>query len=374
MMKLQKKSLAELLQVRALGRHVGRDPLTLFWTASGIELAFTGTELWVDFYADFEWMQPWISVEIDGAWIARMPVNPGESRVCLFRGMTEGTVKHVRLMKEVQAMAEDPKHLLQITGLEYADGEFRALPEPALRLEFVGDSITSGVGAIGSVSEVEDEIADFYSAVNNYSRMTADALHAEFRCISQSGWGIVSDWKNDVRNVMPAVYTEVSGVSTGAQNVMAGAQEENDFASWQPDVVIINLGTNEQVAFDKPAWTIPETGVQHKLRRLENGDFHPEDVEWIARGVRDFLVLLREKNPGAKLVWCIGMMGNEILPVIQRGVTLYKERSSDENCFLLELPDTTADTMGALQHPGVKSHQRAAEVLTRFLSSILRIS
>ena len=119
-MKLHKKSLAELLQVRALGRHVGRDPLTLFWTASGIELAFTGTELWVDFYADFEWMQPWISVEIDGAWIARMPVNPGESRVCLFRGMTEGTVKHVRLMKEVQAMAEDPKHLLQITGLEYA--------------------------------------------------------------------------------------------------------------------------------------------------------------------------------------------------------------------------------------------------------------
>ena len=40
----------------------------------------------------------------------------------------------------------------------------------------------------------------------------------------------------------------------------------------------------------------------------------------------------------------------------------------------VELPDTTAETMGALQHPGVKSHQRAAEVLTRFLSSILRIS
>ena len=72
MMKLQKKSLAELLQVRALGRHVGRDPLTLFWTASGIELAFTGTELWVDFYANFEWMQPWIS------WRSMVP----GSRVC----------------------------------------------------------------------------------------------------------------------------------------------------------------------------------------------------------------------------------------------------------------------------------------------------
>ena len=41
---LQKKSLAELPQVRALGRHTRRDPLTLFWTASGIELDFTGSE------------------------------------------------------------------------------------------------------------------------------------------------------------------------------------------------------------------------------------------------------------------------------------------------------------------------------------------
>ncbi len=67
--------------------------------------------------------------------------------MCLFRGMTVGKPKHVRILKEVQAMHQDPGHLLQIVGLQYADGEFLQLPEPKYRLEFVGDSITSGEGS-----------------------------------------------------------------------------------------------------------------------------------------------------------------------------------------------------------------------------------
>ena len=38
MEQLTTATLTQLPQVRALGRHTGRDPLTLFWTASGIEL------------------------------------------------------------------------------------------------------------------------------------------------------------------------------------------------------------------------------------------------------------------------------------------------------------------------------------------------
>ena len=164
MEQLTTAALTQLPQVRALGRHTGRDPLTLFWTASGIELEFTGSELWVDLFADYEVVEPWVSVELNGAWVARFAVNPGKSRVCLFRGMTPGKAKHVRLLKDVQAMHDDPAHLLQITGLEYADGEFLPLPEPVYRLEFVGDSITSGEGAIGAKPE-EDWVGDRKSVV-----------------------------------------------------------------------------------------------------------------------------------------------------------------------------------------------------------------
>ena len=160
MEQLTTATLTQLPQVRALGRHAGRDPLTLFWTASGMELEFTGSELWVDFFADYEVVEPWVSVELNGAWVARFAVSPGKSRVCLFRGMTPGKAKHLRLLKDVQAMHDDPAHLLQITGLEYAGGEFLPLPEPKYRLEFVGDSITSGEGAIGA--KPEEDYSDNY--------------------------------------------------------------------------------------------------------------------------------------------------------------------------------------------------------------------
>ena len=68
----------------------------------------------------------------------------GESEICLFRGLTPGVARHVRVLKDVQAMPDEPDHFLQITALGGRDGEFLPLPAPAYRLEFIGDSITSG--------------------------------------------------------------------------------------------------------------------------------------------------------------------------------------------------------------------------------------
>ena len=67
----------------------------------------------------------------------------------------------MRLLKDVQAMSEDPAHLLQVTAICHAGGEFLPLPAPRCRLEFIGDSITSGEGAIGAVCET-DWISTFF--------------------------------------------------------------------------------------------------------------------------------------------------------------------------------------------------------------------
>ena len=234
----------------------------------------------------------------------------------------------------------------------------------------MGDSITSGEGAIGAKPE-EDWVGAFFSAENHYGRLTADALGAEYRCISQSGWGIVTGWDNDVRHVMPPYYTQVCGVAMGQRNAALGAQQENDFSAWKPDAVIVNLGTNDTGAFDNPPWQDPATGKPHQLRRLSNGDFHPADAQKVANGVQHFLTLLRAKNPGAKLVWCIGMLGSELLPVLRQGMEQYKAITGDSSVYLLELPNTTPETVGARQHPGAENHRQAAKVLTAFLRKIL---
>ncbi len=207
------QSVWELPQVRILGRHThAGDALTLFYTASGIECLFTGSELWLELNADYETYEPWISVELNGAWISRFPVAPGHSEVCVFRGMTPGAPKHVRVFKDVQAMSGDERHLLQITALRWAGGDFLPLPAPVYRLEFVGDSITSGEGAIGALPE-EDWISAFFSAMNHYARFTADALGAEYRLVSQSGWGILSSWDNDPHCRVLSYYKEVCGLA-----------------------------------------------------------------------------------------------------------------------------------------------------------------
>lgn len=118
-MEQQKKiiSIADLPQVRVLGRTTGKDVINLFWTGSGIEFLYTGSELWLEVNADYDTMEPWLAVELNGAQISRFPVNKGKNEVCLFRGMTVGKTKHVRILKEVQAMHQDPLHMIQILGL-----------------------------------------------------------------------------------------------------------------------------------------------------------------------------------------------------------------------------------------------------------------
>ena len=157
----------------------------------------------------------------------------------------------------------------------------------------------------------------------------------------------------------------------GQRNAALGAQQDNDFAAWKPDAVIVNLGTNDTGAFDNPPWQDPATGKPHQLRRLSNGDFHPADAQKVANSVQHFLTLLRAKNPGAKLVWCIGMLGSELLPVLRQGMEQYKAITGDSSVYLLELPNSTPETVGARQHPGAENHRQAANVLTAFLRTIL---
>ena len=276
--------LSTLPQVRVLGRCAGTDPLTLFWTGSGIELLFTGSELWVELNADYDTMEPWVSVELDSAWISRFAVNPGTSRMCIFRGAAPGRAKHVRLLKDVQAMSEDPAHLLQVTAICHAGGEFLPLPAPRCRLEFIGDSITSGEGAIGAVCET-DWISTFFSAENHYGRMTADALGAEYRVVSASGWGLVSGWDNDPRCTLAPCYTQVCGLAAGERNAALGAQQPYDFAAWPADAVILNLGTNDWNAFHNPPWVDPETGRSFKQTLADDGSFAPADAARLAAAV-----------------------------------------------------------------------------------------
>jgi lysophospholipase L1-like esterase len=370
MNRLKLYRLDEIKNLKVHGRNTGSlSPLTLFWTGSALELNVSGSELWIEVEASYDSLEPWINIVINSCPVSRRMVTKGRSFIPVFRGMNPEKVKNIRIIRDTQAMNGDPECCLQLHAIR-SDGDFLPIKERPYRLEFIGDSISSGEGAVGAREE-EDWIPMWFSATDNYTWLVAQALDADYRVISESGWGVYSGWDNNPHFNMPAYYEQVCGVLTGERNRLLGAFVENDFAAWQPDAVIVNLGTNDGNAFYSPAWKDEVTGRIYKQGLNEDGSFQEEALEKFRQAVKGFLYKIRYYNPKAQVVWAYGMLGQSMLPAIQEAVEAYIKESKDPKVSVLELPDTTRETVGSRMHPGVLSHRRAAEVLTEYLKSIL---
>lgn len=366
-----RRELMDLPQVRVMGRiHRRTQPQPLFWAASGLDFCFTGSQLWLEVDVDYAQIGPWLSVEVNGAWISRIPLRRGRQRICLAREMTKGVSKRIRVFKDTQPMYDDPRNLVCAVALAYSDGEILSPPLSPMRIEFVGDSITSGEGTMGAALE-SDWSGLFFGAMPAYCRLTADRLRAEFRTISQGGWGIRCGWDNNPLHRIDRIYLTVCAAASGSAARKLGAGEPNNFEAWRADAVVVNLGTNDHTSFFQSPWTNPETGQQYQSHLGPGGDYSPEDASQIQQAVCQFLHILRQCNPQAHIVWCYGMLPGNMDRILQQSIDSFCATQKDSRCHFLRLPPNSADTMGSMEHPGPLCHQKAADVLSMYLSSIL---
>ena len=341
---LKDYKIREISYLRVLGRTNGSlEPVTLFWTASGIEMNIKATEAWVTVRSDYELFEPWADVIVDGAMSQRLMVNKGEQKICLFRNMEGDKIRNVKLLRDTPAFPTDEKTLFQILGVQ-TDGEFCPLEEPKMRLEVIGDSITSGEGGSGAGGEMTWNSFCF-NCVDNYAYMAAKELDAIYHCVSQSGWGVFCSWECDEKQAIPPYYEQVCGLLNGERNKELGAFEKWDFQKFQPDVIVVNLGTNDG------------SGTK--------------DMEKVGKAVEDFLKKLRDYNPESYILWCYGMLGNGIQPTLEKAIQNYKVKFGDERVKFVKLPDTLEGEFGSRQHPGQKSHEKTAKVLVEEIRAIV---
>ena len=344
-------------------------PLPLFFNGSGIEVNVTGSELWIDLEVDCDVHEPWIWTAINGAFMSRQMLLPGSYSICLFRSMSPEVVKNVKFMRELQAMSEDDSCHILVKGFQ-TDGFFLPVSDRRYKLEFIGDSITSGEGTYGANDDT-DWIAMYMSSSRNYAVMVSDALDADYHLFSQGGWGVLSGWDNNPNSNILSRYEKLCGLAGGEFNEKLGVSRPYHFEKWKADAIIVNLGTNDASAFNQPAFTDPVTGKTFKQHKNPDGSFNPDDLMRFEQAVIDFLAMIRKHNPDSHIVWTYGMLGYDLTLAITDAINRYQKQSGDENVAFLQLPNTTEETVGAHAHPGVKSHERAAKVLIEYLKPIL---
>ncbi len=347
------KFIADSVHVRPMGRSIFRDDIRyLSWSCSGVELVFTGTVLRVDMTTDWVDDEPWktmfqpqTAVFIDGELFRRFALSAGTKSYTIYESDTPKAVT-VRIVK----LSEAAFNKIGIVNIS-ADGDIRPTAPPARRMEFIGDSITCGFGIEGK-SAAERFSTATENPCKTYAALTAERFGAEYNLISWSSIGVYSssceegaDKPNDSW-VMPMLY---DCTDIGAANTFGFEPALWDFKSFVPDVIVINLGTNDS-SFTR--------GI-------------PERVNAFKTAYKSFLRHIREKNPSAYIICALGMMGNTLGKGLFPAVDETVKEIGDKKIFSLELDEQLAsDGIGCEYHPNEVTHRKAAEKLARKISDI----
>ncbi|MBQ8012589.1 MAG: electron transporter RnfD [Oscillospiraceae bacterium] len=141
----------------------------------------------------------------------------------------------------------DASHALTFHNAE-TDGEFLAPPaSPELKLEFYGDSVTSGVCCepddFAGCADPAGADCIYDNVWYSYAVRTALSLHADFHLIAQGGIAVYD-------RTGYFSYPETVGMESVYDKLCyfpeAGELTEWDFSRYTPDLLIFALGQNDQ--------------------------------------------------------------------------------------------------------------------------------
>jgi hypothetical protein len=343
--------------MRLSGRFDPEQPgFPMMWTAACAEMCVTGGELWVQIQCSYEKFKPYLSFEVDGLRAQTFSPIPGTHWYNVMLGMDAAKAHRVRITLESQAFSSDLHSYVVLMSLRF-DGKLQMLPEPKCRLEFVGDSLTSGEGLRGPRGFME-WVPMCFSASDGYARLVADRLHAQYQVVSQSGWGVMRGWDGNPRTTLPKVYDYICMPHAmdcpGGEN--HGGEKAYDFR-FDPDAVIVNLGSNDFSALSQGPYTDPATG--------ETATFTWGDLPRFEDECFQFLAHLHEKNPRARILWAYGIGGDELAAPIQAAVERARAAGIKAEYLALPRAETIRGGMGSRNHPGIVSQKRMADLIIR---------
>ena len=195
--------------------------------------------------------------------------------------------------------------------------------ESDYRIEFYGDSITSGEGNL-----VENgSTAQAWQAQNGcktYASFVAHSLGADYAVASSAGHGILGGWNN---------FT--SKLSNYSEYALVDEKTPWDRADYDADLIVINMGTNDH----------------HR-------DGNNLNEQTYLDACSQLVETMRTENPDVEILWVIGMMSiPDNAPIISA------LKSLDEKYDFVRFFKLEPKQNGGNAHPTVEDHKYHAEKL-----------
>lgn len=348
--------LSNISLVKTLGRtyYAEDNKVWLCYSGTGVDFDFVGTKCTVTIAGDSGATKndpannARIAIEVNGERVVDDMINDYFKTYTVFESDTEQNV-NVKVIK----LSESAMSVCGISKIEVEGSDVKPAAVSDKKIEFIGDSITCGYGVDDPVKE-NHFMTSTEDTTKAYAYLTAKALGADYSMVCLSGHGIISGYSNDgnkVENqIMPKFY-DYLGFSYGS--FASGKQPQNmewNHADYQPDLVVINLGTNDDSYCQNDA----EKQLDYKTQYIE------------------FLKHIREVNPDAHILCTLGIMGDRLYPTIESVVADYTAQTGDTNVSSMKFDvQSPADGYAADWHPTDITQKKAAEKLTAHIKTLM---
>lgn len=298
------------------------------WSGVGFVVRFDGTGASVS----MDDAAGWWTVVVDGEVQPPLQTSGGQQSYSLATGLPAGehTIEAYR--------RTEGSFGASVIGEVTLEGELLPPPGVSRRIEVIGDSITCGYG-----NEGPDKFCSFTADTENnylaYGSIAARLVGAEIVTVAWSGKGIIYNYGNDTFEPLPQVY----------DRIVAGEPDALWDFSWQPDVVVINLGTNDF-----------------------STDGDPSENDYVSNYVA-FLEHLREVYPDALLMPISPMLGGDELVMVEGYIQSAIDMRMAAGDTNLGTANVNVDPIGwgCDYHPSVATHQAMGELLADELALAL---
>lgn len=276
-------------------------------------------------------------VEIDSLAPFKINFTPSDSLITLAESLGEGA-HSLRVTYAIEGYEKHP----EFRGFVISGPGSKLLPapeRPKLRIEFIGNSITCGYGTEADSGDTHFSY-DTENHTLSYAYLTARALDADFNVVARSGIGMYRSYNGPREgtpdNRIPAEYD---------RTLIYDPAHYWDHRSFRPDIICINLGTND-------------TSVDNY------------DINLFEEAYKKFLAHLHLLQPQAKIVLLTGPMLHG-KPLEDVTAVLDSLAEGKDYVYRFDMSEQTGELgYGADYHPLRAQAAKNAAELTAFLKKI----